>query len=274
MIQKIIKKILSFLFKAKPKRRYNRIPDRKDPRDYLFVMKAPPPPAVLPPKVDLTNLCSPVFDQGDIGSCTAQALAGLFEFAQLIELRAEKNPELYGPQHPVSKLFIYYGERVIEGTVNFDSGATLRSGIKVLAKKGVCREILWPYLASNLYLNPSPAAYVEAAQHKIHQYWRLQGLYDMKHCLASGHPFAFGMMVPASLESAKVAKTGIMPDPTPRTQFLGGHAVMCVGYDDVTRRMKIRNSWGDKWGDKGHFTISYDFIANSQYCMDFWTLVR
>jgi C1A family cysteine protease len=273
----LIKSILGF---KKKKRRYNWKSDLPDKRDYNFALKMMPLKTALPSVVDLTSLCSPVEDQGALGSCTSQALAGLLEFAELAELRAHQTvgsnaPELYGTQYTnISRLFIYYGERVLEGTVNQDAGATLRSGIKVLAKQGACRESLWDYTISNLLLRPTQEAYAEASQHKIQQYMRLRSFLDMKHCLASGYPFAFGMMVPEELESRLVARTGIMPDPTPSSRFMGGHAVMCVGYNDVTRRVKIRNSWSSKWGDKGYFTMSYDFIANPQYCLDFWTLIK
>ncbi len=54
-------------------------------------------------------------------------------------------------------------------------------------------------------------------------------------------------------------------------EIFGGHAVMAVGYDDNTRLIKIRNSWGKEWGKKGYFFMPYDFIINPNYCDDFWT---
>jgi len=248
-----------------------------DHRDFLFALKATPYSGVLPSKVDLTEFCSPVTAQGKIGSCTAQAVASLFEFEQLEQFRITQNTGatlFEGEYSTVSRLFIYYYERVLQGTVDEDSGAEIRDGIKVLSHQGVCREVSWEYLDSNLYLKPDDAAYAEASQHKIRQYLRLQSFLDMKHCLAAGRPFAFGMMAPEELESEEVAKTGLLHNPTSATQFLGGHAVVCVGYDDSTRRVKIRNSWGADWGDKGYFTMPYEFIANPQYCMDFWTLIK
>ena len=185
-------------------------------------------------------------------------------------------PELLEPKYdPVSRLLIYYGERTIEGTINEDAGAEIRDGIKVLASTGVCRESLWAYSDANVFVAPPAAAYEEAAKHKIQQYMRLQGFFDMKHSLAMGHPFAFGMMVPDSLESDEVAASGILPMPDlQNTDWVGGHAIMCVGYNDATQRVKIRNSWGPDWGLGGYFEMPYPFIANAQLCSDFWAIVK
>lgn len=265
---------------VKAQRRYNWVPDKKDGRDLLYGVVAPPHPAALPALVDLEHLCSPVFDQGDIGSCTANALACLFEFAELEELRGHQvigqtAPELYELKYdPVSRLFLYYQERKLEGTIDQDAGAQIRDGIKALATTGICRESIWAYQDANVFLNPTEAAYVEAGKHKIQQYSRLLSFLDMKHCLASGKPFAFGMAVPESLESQEVASTGYMPMPNEGTQFIGGHAVACVGYNDATKRAKIRNSWGSGWGKAGYFEVDYAFISSAMYCQDYWSLTK
>src|SRR4030095_2793109 len=112
-------------------KRYGWIPDIPDQRDFLYAA----PPAflrALPPKVDLRKKCPPVYDQGQLGSCTANAIAGAIEFDQM----KEQLPQIFLP----SRLFIYYNERVIEGTVDSDSGAMLRDGIKTVAKQGACPE--------------------------------------------------------------------------------------------------------------------------------------
>src|SRR5581483_9228194 len=90
----------------------------------------------LPKKVDLRPKMPPVYDQGHLGSCTANAIAAAFEFDQT----QEKQPDFMP-----SRLFIYYNERASEGTTGTDSGAMLRDGIKSVAKIGVCDEQIWPY---------------------------------------------------------------------------------------------------------------------------------
>ncbi|TMA97021.1 MAG: hypothetical protein E6J70_15550 [Deltaproteobacteria bacterium] len=223
---------------------YGWIPDLPDHRDILYgaVHRVP---ARLPSSVDLRRGCSPVEDQGDLGSCTANALAGAVEFL-------EKKDRI--PLVNVSRLFIYYDERVIEHTVSEDAGAMLRDGIKTLVKQGVCSEKKWPYVISKFAVKPSPACYKEGANHQVTAYARLQTVDEMRACLAEGYPFVFGFTVYESFESDQIARTGVVPMPRPTERVLGGHAVLAVGYDDAQKRFLVRNSWGSGWGLKGYFT--------------------
>src|SRR3954470_8877099 len=116
--------------------RYGWIPDLPDHRDYILRASARAL-AKLPRKIDLTKACPAVYDQGEIGSCTANAIAAAVEFDQMKQ-------RMRGVFMP-SRLFIYYNERVIEQTVEEDSGAMIRDGIKSVAKQGACKEKLWPY---------------------------------------------------------------------------------------------------------------------------------
>jgi C1A family cysteine protease len=247
-----------------PKPGYGWVPDIPDQRDYLYgVVRRIP--ARLPKQVDLRPLCSAVEDQGALGSCTANALAGALEFL-------EKKDKV--PYVDVSRLFVYYNERVIEHTVSSDSGAMLRDGIKTLAKQGVCSEKRWPYVISKFTVKPSAACFTEALQHQITSYQRLLTLNEMRACLAEGFPFVFGFTVYESFESAGVARTGVVQMPKPREQVMGGHAVMAAGYDDVKKRLLVRNSWGTGWGMKGYFTLPYDYVADRNLSDDFWTIRR
>jgi len=244
------------------KRAYGWVPDIPDQRDYLLsaVRKVP---ARLPGKVDLRPLCSKVEDQGQLGSCTANALAGAIEFLE------RKNKV---PFKDFSRLFIYYNERVLEHTINSDSGAMLRDGIKTLAKQGACSEKSWPYEVSKFKSKPGPACYQEALQHQITSYHRILTLDQMRTCLAEGFPFVFGFTVYESFETQQVSRTGIVNMPKPNEQLLGGHAVMAVGYDHAKQRVLVRNSWGTDWGLKGYFTMPYQYLSNRNLSDDFWTI--
>ena len=243
-------------------RKYAWIPDRRDERDFLFSTRIAVP-VELPPKVDLRPGFSPVEDQGELGSCTANALAGAIEFLEIKD-RA--------PFFDASRLFIYYNERVIEGTVGEDAGAEIRDGIKTLAKQGVCTEKRWPYNIAKFKKKPGCLCYSEAKKHKIGAYHSIQSLSEMKSCLASGFPFVFGFTVFESFESAAVAKTGVVPMPGSEEQVLGGHAVLAVGYDDASSRFIIRNSWGVGWGQSGYFTLPYAYFTNRDLSDDFWMI--
>jgi C1A family cysteine protease len=249
---------------TKRKRGYGWVPDVPDQRDYLLsaVMRIP---ARLPNSADLRSVCSKIEDQGQLGSCTANALAGALE---CLEIKDKVNFEDF------SRLFIYYNERVMENTVKSDSGAMIRDGIKTLAKKGVCSEKQWPYKIGKFTNKPSVACYKAALKHKITSYHRIITLDEMRTCLAEGFPFVFGFTVYESFESQKVAKTGIVDLPQRGEKVLGGHAVMAVGYNDAQQRFLVRNSWGEGWGMKGYFTMPYKYMADRNLSDDFWTIRR
>ena len=221
--------------------------------------------SVLPAKVDLTSQCPPVYDQGQLGSCTANAIAAALDFDRHKQGETFVNP---------SRLFIYYNERAMEGTVKSDSGAAIRDGIKVVNTQGACKEVTWPYTISKFKSKPVIAAYKEGLLYESVKYQGLDNtnLTSLKTALASGLPFVFGFSVYSSFESTAVASTGIVPMPAKNESLLGGHAVLCVGYDDSTQRFLVRNSWGPGWGIKGYFTIPYTYLTNKNLASDFWVI--
>jgi C1A family cysteine protease len=243
--------------------RYGWIPDVPDKRDLLF--SAPEPVlAALPPKVDLRPGCPPVYDQGHLGSCTANAINGAFQFVQ---------KKLGLTDFMPSRLFVYYNERVILGTVDEDSGAMIRDGIKSVHKLGVCDEKLCEYDIAQFTVKPGDAAYADALEHQVTSYRRVRPtLHQMQGALADGVPFVFGFSVYESFESAEVARTGEVPLPRRGEKLLGGHAVLAVGYDDATERFLVRNSWGEGWGQGGHFTMPYSYLTDAELAQDFWTI--
>lgn len=250
--------------RTKKTRFYGWVPDLPDQRDYLYkVLK--PKPRKLPSQVDLRPLCSRMEDQGALGSCTANALAGALEFLEI------KDKVHYDD---LSRLFIYYNERVLEHTVSSDSGAMIRDGIKTLARLGVCAEQLWPYVIDRFAKKPDQVCYKEALDHQITSYHRILALDEMRTCLAEGFPFVFGFTVYESFESAAVAKTGRVNMPKSGERVLGGHAVLAVGYNERQKRFIVRNSWSAGWGMKGYFSMPYAYLTDRNLSDDFWTIRR
>jgi C1A family cysteine protease len=243
---------------------YGWVPDLPDHRDRIYqaplAMLGP-----LPVKVDLRDQCPEVYNQGGLGSCTANAIAAALEFDRM----KQGESDVFIP----SRLFIYYNERVMEGTVDEDSGAMLRDGIKSVAKQGAPHESLWPYTIKQFRRKPSRAAYKDARSHPAVLYQRLrQDIQQLRGCLASGFPFTFGFSVYTSFESDAVAGSGRVPMPAPKEKLLGGHAVLAVGYDHAREHFIVRNSWGPGWGMKGYFTIPYAYLLDENLSDDFWTI--
>jgi len=245
-------------------KRFGWVPDLPDARDHLYaapIARIGP----LPPRADLRPGCPAVYDQEQLGSCTANAIASAIQF--------DRTKQGLLPDFLPSRLFIYYNERVIENSVEIDSGAQIRDGIKAVATLGACDERLWPYDIAKFAETPNAEAFEAGAKDKAVSYARVaRTLGQMKGCLASGYPFVLGFTVYDSFESEIVAKTGVVDLPTSAEKSLGGHAVLAVGYDDPSQRFLIRNSWGNSWGRGGYFTMPYAYLMNENLSDDFWTI--
>ena len=243
---------------------------RKDPidlRDKMFQSYLFSNEEDLPTQVDLRNRMSAVVDQGHLGSCTANAIvSGLREYL----LKQSGRPFI-----PLSRLFLYYHEREIEGDIQDDKGAILRDGMAVLEKIGVCPEEDYPY-SEDFRDKPSSKDENDAGLYRIGQYSRVQDLPRLKSVLAHGLPVVLGFLVTKSFyHSEEVKNTGIVPisgtdDVITENGQQAGHAVCAVGYDDDKQIVIIRNSWGDKWGDKGYCYFPYELFQNG-IVQDMWT---
>ena len=231
-------------------------PDKLDTRDYKYNVT----PKASPSIVDLRAFCSPIENQGSLGSCTGQAIAGAIE---LLNKRNRKPTD-------VSRLFIYYYERLLLGTVNYDSGAYIRDGIKATNHYGASLESYWPYDIRKFRQEPISEAKTDALKRKVTRYERVNDFNGCIDALSNGYPVVMGFRVYNSFMSKNVAKTGIMPYPnTKRERLLGGHAVLLVGYNKNKKVFIARNSWGTNWGDKGYFYMPFNVI-NPNMSSDYW----
>ena len=217
----------------------------------------------LPAQIDLTAQCPPVYDQGQLGSCTANAIGGAFEFSLIKQGLQDFVP---------SRLFIYYYERVLEHTVHSDSGAALRDGMKVVNTHGACPETEWPYDIHKFTNTPPKQCRIDALKEHVLSYRSItQDLAQMKACLASGLPFVFGISVYQSFLDASDGNIP-MPMTTANDKPLNeGHAILAVGYDDAKQVFLFRNSWGTTWGNQGYGTIPYGYLTSSD-ASDFWSI--
>ncbi len=217
----------------------------------------------IPLAVDLRAQFAPVYDQGDLGSCTAQAWAAVHQF-----LHKKAGLTAYIP----SRLFIYYNERVLEGTVSWDSGASLTDGAVVMRKQGGPNEAIWWYNTTKYTVKPNQSVYADGLKHLTTGTARVrQTKDDFKKILAAGYPIVGGFSVYESFESDAVTSTGVVPMPKMTEGLLGGHAIVIVGYSDEKQWWIVRNSWGAEWGDKGYCYMPYDYLTNYNLADDFWT---
>ena len=240
-----------------PKQKYN-LHIQKIKTEHLKLMKFSPM-VKLPTFIDLRVKMPPIYNQGELGSCTANALCAIIGY---------DDPQLIG-----SRLFLYYNERKLENDISDNAGTALSDGIKCLQIYGICQETLWPYDISKFAVRPSDICYTQSGLHKVLQVKNIQNdLISMKTCLANGLLFVVGIKIYKSFESDIVTSTGIVPIPNIETeQLLGGHAVVCVGYNDKKKMWLMRNSWGTKWGLKGYFYLPYEYLTGD-LATDLWNI--
>jgi C1A family cysteine protease len=227
---------------------------------------------VLPDSVDLhqNQYFTPIEDQREIGSCTANAVIGLVEY--LIKAKSQKDKDF-------SRLFLYKVTRSLmaEDGVG-DSGAYIRETIKALRLFGVPPQKWWPYIAEDFDDEPDAFVYAMSQSFQGLEYLRLDylGIHrdtllsDIKACLADGFPIAFGFYVTKQVFDVSMDDNTIL-FPKQNDKIEGGHAVVAAGYDDSKQALLIRNSWGTDWGAQGYGWLPYEYIT-SGLAFDFWTL--
>lgn len=242
------------------------VKDTLDHRDYIYKINKNIAQAKLPAKFTLNKTMPPVLDQQSLGSCVSNAVCNALGFLNL---------KMNKPVNLKSRLFNYYNTRVLEGTIDSDSGCQIRNAIKISNQIGNCYEITWPYDIAKFKNKPTNSTYTEANSHKITVYQRVtQNRNAIKACLVSGFPIIIGFMCYNTLFNPSVERTGDILNPTRRDYIIGGHCVLITGYNDATQRYEIMNSWGTDWGNNGYGSIPYSYVENSNYAFDFWQIQK
>lgn len=225
-------------------------------------------------EVDPRGDMPPVYDQGALGSCTANAIAAALQYDCALD-----GEDIGVP----SRLFIYYGERVREKTVLTDAGAFGRNGFKVLRKTGAPSEECWPYDIERFTECPPEEAFKEALENRIKHYThpglgqrvtKLDRKEAFQRVLGNRQTIAFGFAVHQSFEEAW-EEEGVMPTPEAGEAVLGGHEVLLIGYTaDYPEHALCRNSWGEDWGLGGYFYMPWSFLCDPAYCGDWRSIYR
>lgn len=254
-------------------------PGLPDVRDWVQPFAA----AKVPDSVDLvsTGKFPPIWDQGQLGSCVAHGVPRLYVY--------DSGDASFEP----ARLFVYYNGRVIEGTVDYDSGLTIADGIKALNRQGAPPEDDWPYDVERFADKPPTKAYDDGKLREAVKYARVsQTDAAMRACLAAELPFAIGFTVYDSFESDATAASGVVAMPGRSEQVLGGHCMAIVGYmpgadvadalrsdgldvgavDTSATYYKAANSWSENWGHAGYCYMPSAYLRSKSLASDFWTV--
>lgn len=227
-------------------------PSRFDNRDILYKVEPRS-------RVDLREWDSAVDSQSDLGSCVGNAIANAYEL-MLRRLYPSEFVEL-------SRLFIYYNARHLEGTTFLDNGAYIRSGLRAVRKYGVCKESIWEYNLSMFDDKPSLEAYTDARSRTISKYTRLMYYQDVITSINNDTPVVIGIDVFDSFLTL-TNENPIVKEPTFEDRLLGGHAMCVVGYDLGEKMFLVKNSFGVDWGAAGYCWIPFNYL--DYYAWDLW----
>jgi len=216
--------------------------------------------------VDLRDKCPPVYDQGQLGSCTANALAGAYEFNEM-----QADQQVVGTP---SRLFIYYNERAQEGDVSDDAGAFTGDGVNGMHTLGVVSESDWPYDVSKFADKPPQELFDSATSNTVTTFKQLtQDQDQIKQSLYQGYPVLFTADIFPAFEGTDVGQSGQVPMPSSGETSSGGHALLIVGFDDDKQTFIVRNSWGASWGDQGYCYFPYAYVLDQTYTSQIWVLL-
>ena len=255
-------------------RKFGWVKSKPDNRDYPYAaIRSFTNINQLPKKIDMRSHMTAVEDQGNIGSCVANALVGALEYLYVYKVMGRRWScwKKKDRPHDYSRLYVYYFARDYSGWADVDSGSYIRNGIKAMKYEGVCQERYWPYKIDGWAKKPTDKVMMRAKNRRIKDYFRVNNFTEFLSALAEDRPVTFGMTLYESFY--KVNKTGLVPVPAKNERTIGGHAMLAVGYNMDSRVIIVRNSWGKDWGDEGYCYIPYDVISPiGDHADDCWVI--
>ena len=221
-------------------------------------------------KSDLSNLMPPIQDQGTVGSCTGNGIGRILDYA---------HKKATGRFFTPSRLFIYYNERVMEGTVYEDAGAQIVDGIKSVMQLGACVEGIctlygqWPYEVDKFAVKPPDIAYQKALNYQALHAYKVNNAdgRSIRMALSNGLPVVFGALVYPDIERLN-AQRYVLSMPKKGEMYIGGHCMVITGHNDGTQLYLVDNSWGTSWGLRGRCYIPYAYIHNARITEDCWVI--
>lgn len=229
---------------------------KPDSRDFVYIQGQ----TTIRPSVDLRQWDSPVEDQKTLGSCVGNAIASAYELL-VNQLYPDQFAEL-------SRLFIYYNARLFDNTLKEDIGVYIRDGFKAVKQYGICTEKLWPYDIDKFDDQPTPECYVDATKRTVPKYWTVTTLRDMLETLSANKPVVIGLSVYEPFDFVN-KNNSVIPMPTVKDSYQGGHAVTIVGYDLKKEMFLIKNSYGTKWGSEGYGWLPFEYLRTEGF--EKWT---
>lgn len=235
--------------------------------------------AALPESVDMRKYSPGIYDQGIIGSCVAHSICAA------VQLRNNYvNGQQYSVTHwtvgkkkPVfkpSRLALYWHARMQEGSSSHeDSGSSMHAGLIAMENYKLCDEKYWPYETSQYTREPPMIAYTKANEYSNVKYTKVsQELDTIRYTLHKGYPIVFGIVAYPTIKSKQMIRDGKVPMPKKNEQYIGGHALLIVGYNDKDKTFTIQNSWGTGWGDNGFGYLPYEYVLSREHAADFWSV--
>ncbi len=224
-----------------------------------------------PAQFDLAVNANPAFssmDQGQLGSCTAHALARCAWYGL-----ATLTPPVTAQPSP---LFQYQNELALDGDFGQDNGSTISQGVNALRQFGIPPESDWPYNLNNFTVKAPDSVYQDALKFAALQVENVPvDQVAIQDCIFNQRlPIAFGSDLFAQYESEQCDQDGIVQMPPAGASPVGGHAQCIRGWrtDAQGLWLKVNNSWSDSWGDHGCAWFPWNYVLS--YFSDLWAIVK